>query len=104
MLCYVDVGQTLFFQDTSGRIPRSDGKEARVGRSETSHMEGVETTHFRCRWLSRFPRMAPVDITKLRDMLCCCVLRYAFPAMLRSAHGRRHGGRAYVAHCAKWVG
>jgi hypothetical protein len=33
MLCYVDVGQTLFFQDASGRIPRSDGKEARVGRS-----------------------------------------------------------------------
>jgi hypothetical protein len=32
MLCYVDVGQTLFFQ--GGRIPRSDGKEARVGRSD----------------------------------------------------------------------
>jgi hypothetical protein len=34
MLCYVDVGQTLFFQDGSGRIPRSDRNEARVGRSD----------------------------------------------------------------------
>lgn len=48
--------------------------------------------------------MAPVDVTKLRDMLCCCVLCYAFLAMLRSAHGTRDEGRAYVAHCAKWVG
>jgi hypothetical protein len=34
MLCYVDVGETLFFQGANGRIPRSDGKEARVGRSD----------------------------------------------------------------------
>ena len=33
--------------------------------------------------------MAPVVITKLRDMLCRCVMCYAIPAMLRSAYGRR---------------
>lgn len=79
MLCYVDVGETLFFQGTNGRIPRSDGKEDAWGAQmdeskQAPHMDGVETTHFRCRWLSRFPRLAPVVITKLRDMLCCCVL------------------------------
>ena len=50
--------------------------------------------------------MGPVDITKLREMLCCCVLCYAFPAMLRSAHGRRDGGRGISGSLREvgWIG
>jgi hypothetical protein len=46
--------------------------------------------------------MAPVVITKLRDMLCRTVLCYAFRGMLRSGDGTRDDmiDRAYV---AQWL-